>query len=106
MDYIKIGKRIREQRIARNITQETLAEYADISVTHMSHIETGSTKLSLSVLVKIANALDVSTDDLLCDSVKKTKRFYMGNIEALLADCTDSQLEVICKVIQGLKENI
>ena len=38
------------------ITQEELAEKVDISVTHMSHIETGNTKLSLPVFVDIAAA--------------------------------------------------
>ncbi|MBQ9539276.1 MAG: helix-turn-helix transcriptional regulator [Treponema sp.] len=39
----------------------------DISTTHMSHIETGGTKLSLQVLVDLSNALETSTDSLLFD---------------------------------------
>lgn len=44
MDYYEIGQRIRRFRKARGFSQEELAEKADISVTHMSHIETGNTK--------------------------------------------------------------
>lgn len=47
MDYYKIGQRIRKIRKAHGLSQEDLAERVDISTTHMSHIETGSTKLSL-----------------------------------------------------------
>ena len=68
MKYYDIGQRIRHYRKACGLSQEALADKADISVTHMSHIETGNTKLSLPVFVKIAEALDVQTDALLYDS--------------------------------------
>ena len=49
MKYYDIGQRIRHYRKACGLSQEALADKADISVTHMSHIETGNTKLSLPV---------------------------------------------------------
>ncbi len=67
MDYYKIGQKIRKFRKIQGLSQEELAEKIGISTTHMSHIETGNTKLSLSVFVDIANALNVQTDDLLND---------------------------------------
>lgn len=51
MDYYEIGQRIRKFRKAHDLSQEQLAEKVGISTTHMSHIETGNTKLSLQVLV-------------------------------------------------------
>ena len=47
MDYFEIGARIRARRKALGMSQEQLAEMVNISTTHMSHIETGNTKLSL-----------------------------------------------------------
>ena len=47
MNYYEIGQRIRKFRKAYNLSQEQLAEMVGISTTHMSHIETGNTKLSL-----------------------------------------------------------
>ena len=49
------------------MSQEQLAEKIGISVTHLSHIETGNTKLSLQVFVNIADALSVQSDELLHD---------------------------------------
>lgn len=46
MDYYEIGQRIRKMRKAHEFSQEELAEKIGISTTHMSHIETGNTKLS------------------------------------------------------------
>ena len=65
MDYAEIGQRIKKYRKIRSLSQEQLAEMVNISATHMSHIETGVTKLSLQVLVDISVALDTSTDSLL-----------------------------------------
>ena len=67
MDYVGIGKRIRAQRYKLDLSQEELAEMAGISLVHMSHIETANTKLSLPVLVDLACALGVRTDDLIFD---------------------------------------
>ena len=64
MNYYNI-KKIRKYKKIANMSQEQLAECVGISVTHMSHIETGNTKLSLPVLVSIADALNVSTDTLI-----------------------------------------
>ena len=57
MDYYAIGQRIRKVRKAQGLSQEQPAERVQISVTHMSHIETGNTKLRLSVPVDPATTL-------------------------------------------------
>lgn len=42
-----------------------MAEMVEISSTHMSNIETGITRVSLTAIVSLANALSVTVDDLL-----------------------------------------
>ena len=69
-DYTAIGKRIRKYRWEKDISQEELAEAVGVSTTHMSHIETGATKLSLSVFIKISTALNISADLLLKDNAQ------------------------------------
>ena len=76
LDYKAIGKRIKTARIKADLTQERLSEMVDISPTHLSNIETGTTRLSLNAVVRIANALGVSADDLLCDDVLKARVQY------------------------------
>ena len=76
MDYYKIGQKIRKTRKAHGLSQEELAEKVNISTTHMSHIETGNTKLSLPVFVDIAAALEVRTAQeakVIADVVKTAK---------------------------------
>lgn len=69
MDYINLGKRIREERLKLNLTQEQLAEYVEISASYIGQIERGERNLTLDTLVRIANRLKVSIDYLLKDSV-------------------------------------
>ena len=94
MDYYKIGQKIRQYRKALGLSQEQVAEQIGISVTHMSHIETGNTKLSLQVLVDIAKILNVQTDDLLFDS-KNDKTIAIQEIAESLETCDAQQAKLL-----------
>lgn len=102
MDYYKIGQRIRKIRKAHGLSQEELAEKVNISTTHMSHIETGNTKLSLPVFVDIAAALDVRTDDLL-DSNTITASAVMEEISAVLDRCNAQESKIISDIVKATK---
>ena len=103
MDYYKIGQRIRKIRKAHRLSQEELAERIDISVTHMSHIETGSTKLSLPVLVDLARVLEVRTDDLLNESGTDSISTALVDISTVLESCTVPQSRVIVDLVKAAK---
>lgn len=51
------------------MTQSTLAERADISLSFLGHIERGSRKASLETIVSLCNALHVSPEYLLRESL-------------------------------------
>ena len=103
MDYYKIGQRIRQIRKAHGLSQEELAERVNISTTHMSHIETGNTKLSLPVLVDISATLDVRTDDLLNDNPTATISTALDEIAVVLERCTAQEAKVIADVVKTTK---
>ncbi len=62
LDFQKIGAKIRERRLAKGYTQDYLANYLDVDTSHISNVEHGRCKVSLTALVGIANALDCSVD--------------------------------------------
>ena len=103
MDYYKIGQKIRKIRKAHGLSQEELAEKANISTTHMSHIETGNTKLSLPVFVDIAAALEVRTDDLLDNPTVSTTSSSLDAIAAVLERCNAQEAKVIADVVKATK---
>lgn len=104
LDYKAIGKRIKIARIKADLTQERLAEMVEISPTHMSNIETGTTRVSLTAIVSLANALSVTVDDLLCDSVVKCKVPFEKDIAGILADCDEYEIRMVKDMAQALKE--
>ncbi len=106
LNYYDIGRRIRNERTKQGISQERFAEKSDLSVTHISHIETGNTKLSLPTLVKIANALAVSADELLCDSLVKAKTTFQNEVGGELADCTEQEIRMIADIVKALKTTL
>ena len=103
MDYFKIGERIRKTRRAHDISQEVLAEMVDISVTHMSHIETGNTKLSLSVIAAISSALNVSIDYLVFGDEKGDSMYYR-QIEEVLSTCSPDNARIILGLVDSLNK--
>lgn len=103
MDYYDIGQRIKACRKARKLSQEQLAEKVWISTTHMSHIENGSTKLSLPVLVDLAAALDVSVNELLSGQSSQGRSAGVEQIKEILEDCSEKQLKIIAEIIKTTK---
>lgn len=106
MNYFEIGQRVRRIRKAKSISQEALAERAGISTTHMSHIETGNTKLSLPVFAALAEALEVRADDLLYDAPRENAGAAAGEMAALLDGCTAGQARVIVSLAKAAKQSM
>lgn len=106
LDYQAIGMRIRRLRKAQGLTQQTLAEISNQEPSNISHIERGATKLSLPTIVNIANALGVTVDDLLCDSLKESRPSFERVAGDILSDCTHRELKIITETMLSLKENL
>lgn len=106
MDYYEIGQRIRKFRKAYNLSQEQLAEKVGISATHMSHIETGNTKLSLPVFVDIAKVLSVRTDELLYDNPQMNKSIMTDEIIELIDSCSLHDMYIIIDIIKSMKTTL
>lgn len=102
-DYEALGSRIRTVRKQRNLSQERLAEMSFVCTTHISHIETGNAIPSLTTLVHIANALEVSADELLCDSLMKSKDVYGRIYVNELHDCSDKEIMMITEVALAVR---
>lgn len=106
MDYKKLGERIRKARNAMHYSQERLAGEINYSVPHISHVENAKVILSIDFLVKISNALQVSADQLLCDSLDYASNIYQGEIMEALEDCSINELKIISQAVTDLKKNL
>jgi transcriptional regulator with XRE-family HTH domain len=103
IDYLDIGDRIRAERTKQKISQEKLAEMVGVGTTHISHIETGNTKLSIKVFIAIINALSCSSDELLRNHIYKVKYIFEGEMADIIKDCTDEETRIITDTAKALK---
>jgi DNA-binding XRE family transcriptional regulator len=57
---VKVGLRIKEIRIQKNLTQEAVAWEGEVDRTYMNHVENGRRNISIESLEKITKGLGVS----------------------------------------------
>ena len=110
IDYSAIGLRIKIARIRARMTQETLAERTDFSITHISNIETGNTKLSLPAIINIANTLSVSVDQFLCDNMVCSDHVLYREAQEFFAGCASTEerrflLDVLKSTKEAMEKN-
>ena len=103
IDYVSIGRRIKEIRTARGWTQARLAEESGIEPSNVSHIERAATKLSLPTLISIANALNVTLDEIVYGSLIKSDHVSTNILNGLLSDCSPNELKAIAEIVKTTK---
>ncbi len=107
MDYNTIGRNIRRCRDEKNIKQETLAEMVNLSVSHMGAIERGVKVPSFDVFIRIANALEVSSDTLLSGVLKVENKIIASELSEQLSGLTRTDqcriLNVVRTMINDMK---
>ena len=106
LDFKAIGKRIKIARIRTNLTQETVADKIGVTPQHVSNIETGNSSVSLTTLVAIANLLNVSVDELLCDTVLKSKPVFIKEADDIFKDCNEYEVRVLVDVLKATKSSM
>ena len=102
MDLYCLGNRIRKTRMNCGFTQEKLAEMVDISTNFMSLIENGR-NMSVETLVKIADALGVTVDYLLSDTMEVQSDKIMTQIAQNLSTLSDDEKLFFLNVIKQYK---
>ncbi len=63
----KIGSRLQELRLQRNLTQKELAFMVDVEISQITRIERGIINTSVLNLMKIVDALEISMSDFFRD---------------------------------------
>lgn len=95
----EVGQRIMERRKRMRLTQEALAELCDTTTQFVSYAETGKRAMRPENLLKLASALNVSTDYLLTGDIvdkdllilsEKLRRLspsQLRTVEAIIDEC-------------------
>lgn len=97
-----LGKRIREIRIARKLTQEDLSELTDIGASSISKIESGHFHPTDENLEKIAKALKVEPYKLYMFNHQKETKELLQDIQIMLSNASDEEIRLAYKVLSGI----
>ncbi|MBR1558680.1 MAG: helix-turn-helix transcriptional regulator [Clostridia bacterium] len=71
-----IGRRVRDARVRKGLTQEALAQMTEVSTSFVGHIERGEKAASMDTMARMCDALEVSLDHLVrgkayaCDQIR------------------------------------
>ena len=106
IDTKELGNRIRQARTEKNMSQLDLAEACGISVPYVSDIERGKKCFSVDILLRIAKALQVSTDWLLRLDNPQTDYAYNAEAAELLEDCTPEEAALLLDLMDSTKKII
>ena len=106
MDKVAIGSRLREARNIAKLTQEQLAEKVGIGTTYISDIERGAKFPSLSLFIKIVDALGVSSDFILRGEIEAGKNCVYDDITRKLDGLTPKQRLGVADLIDAYIKNL
>ena len=85
------------------ISQDELGRRVFVNNIHISNIETGKKAPSIDLLIELANALEVSADDLLVDSLAHPSSTADTVLHQLLLDCNDVEEKVLVELVKYMK---
>lgn len=106
VNFNHIGRRIKEIRKGRGLSQAKLAEQIDKSVSYISLIETAAKMVSLSTLISIANALGVTIDTLLNGNQTNDSAEYYCDLVNLIKDCNQYERRIIFEMASATKKSL
>ena len=101
--YVRLGRRLRRFRHEKHITQEDLAYFVDVSKTTIYNIESGRKAMRIETLVALCNALEITADAVLADSLECALAAESHELSEMLSDCTVYERRVLLEVLRTTK---
>ncbi len=105
IDYSIIGQRIKQARLAKNMTQEDLAEKIDISVAFLSRVERGNSHINLRRLNQLCSLLDVTEGYLLNGASSSSTNYLNKEFSELLSHCSPDKQKLIYDVAKVIADS-
>lgn len=106
MDKVALGAKIREARLKKDLTQEVLAEKADIGVIYLGEIERGLKMPSMNVFIRLVIALDISADYILRDELPSGRDYVFDELTKKLENLTPQQRKAAADILDAYIRNL
>ena len=106
MEKTALGKRIREARSKKGYTQQVLANEAGIGQMYLGEIERGIKMPSLSIFIKIVEALDISADYILRDELTSGEEYIFDELTSKLVPLSPKQRKAAVEILDAYIRNL
>ncbi len=106
LEKAALGKRIREARVKKGYTQRTLASEAGIGLMYLGEIERGIKMPSLSIFIKIIEALDISADYVLRDELASGGKYIFDDLTNKLIPLSSKQRITAAEILDAYIRNL
>ncbi len=104
MVFKYLGQRIREERTKYRLTQEQLAEAAEVNESYVGQVERGEKNPSLETVVSIANSLGVTVDYLLHEEVNVEPNNLINELISIAKDKDPDELRLMLNICRMISE--
>ena len=100
-----LGKRVRELRKLRKLTQERLAELAGVDISYLGNIERGNENPTVATLEKLAEALAIKPHQILnFEHALQGEKALRRRIIQILDKCDENDLQKILKIVGAIRD--
>lgn len=104
VDYKIIGSRIKKQREQLSLTQEIVAEKADITTVYLSKIENGKVHPTLDTLGAICSVINCDLGSLLLHSTSESNNYQTERIVQIFNSCAPNVKPIALSLLEQLSK--
>lgn len=99
---VKLGKRIKELRGKRGMSQEQLAELAGISGKYLGEVERGEVNVSVMILTKLADVVQVHLPELLALEHHAARQELQAEMHLMLVNADERELRLAYRLLRSI----
>lgn len=102
----KISKNIMFMREKMGYTQEQLAEATELSVSHLSKVESGQRRIGMKAYVSILRVLGAAGEDFISTMADEETESGFKQYQNIMRDCNDAEKRFLLDTLKSLKVNM
>lgn len=100
VDFSIIGKRLKESRKKKGLTQDQLSEKMGVSIAYLSKVETGKIHINLERLSQICGILEVTEGEILNGVSNHSEKYLHSEFNEILRKCSPKNQKLAYQIIQ------
>lgn len=105
-DFQVISNNIKYLREKKGYTQEQLAEAADLSVSHLSKVESGQRRIGMKAYLTVLKALDVGKEDYVALLADDEKENNFKKFQEIMKGCSEAEQKFLMDSLLSIKGNL